>query len=304
MMPLYIWLACGALALSLPLLWWSMQGSSQTTSKVARENLVAGRDTTTYRAAVLERSSSERLLDPILRKLARAGMRVLPGTWFDRIDDRLATAGMLGRFRSEQVVGTKILLTMVLGFLLGLSAVQTPTPRNIGFLVLGVGLAWFIPDLLLASRGDRRVQAIERELPDILDQLTISVEAGLGFEAAMARIGEKGNSNLSYEFARTLQDIKIGVSRVDALEGLSERTRSDDVRHFVLALRQAERMGVPLARTLRIQAEEMRTKRRLRAEEAALKLPVKLIFPLGFCIFPALFIVILGPAFLQISRIF
>ena len=216
----------------------------------------------------------------------------------------MATAGQLGRYRSEQVIGLKTLLAMLLGLWRGVGAMQSPSLLNIVFLIGGVTLGWFVPDLLLSSRGERRVIEIERELPDVLDQLTISVEAGLGFEAAMARIGDKGDSNLSYEFARTMQDIQLGVGRIEALEDFSARTESTDVRHFVLALRQAERMGVPLAKTLRIQAGEMRVKRRLRAEETAMKLPVKMIFPLGFCIFPALFIVILGPAVLQISRLF
>ncbi|MFT7599375.1 MAG: tight adherence protein C [Acidimicrobiales bacterium] len=302
-MPLYIWFASGALALSVPLLWWSIQGPTQQTSKGARENLVANRSAS-FRTAVLERPTSERLLDPILGKLARAGLRFLPSTWFDHIDARLAKAGLLGRYRGEQIVGAKILLTIVGGLLLGVRALQAPSLLNIVFLVLAVGIAWFLPDLVLASRGDRRALEIERELPDVLDQMTISVEAGLGFEAAMARIGEKGGTNLSYEFARTLQDIQFGVNRIEALADMADRTQSDVVRHFILALRQAERMGVPLAKTLRIQAAEMRVRRRLMAEENAHKLPVKLIFPLGLCIFPALFIVILGPAFIQISRIF
>ena len=303
-MPLYIWFASAALAMAVPLLWWSVQGPAHASTKAVRSNLLAGRQTDSFRAAVLDRPSTERLLDPVLNKLAGFGQRFLPTTWFDRIDQRLATAGLLGRYSSEQVVGAKLLLTIIVGFWLGARALQDSTVTNVAFLIGGLAIAWFVPDLLLASRGDRRVLAIERELPDILDQLTISVEAGLGFEAAMARIGDKGDSNLSYEFARALQDIQLGVARSEALQQLGERTQTKDVRHFVLALRQAERMGVPLAKTLRIQSGEMRVKRRLRAEEAALKLPVKMIFPLGFCIFPAMFIVILGPAVLQIIRLF
>ena len=152
--------------------------------------------------------------------------------------------------------------------------------------------------------GDRRTDAITRDLPDVLDQLTISVEAGLGFEAALARISAKGDSALSTEFGRMLQDIKLGVPRSDALGQLATRVGVDDLRHVVLALRQAEKLGVPLAKTLRAQSMEMREKRKFRAEEAAYKLPVKMIFPLGFCILPALFIVILGPAAIRISRLF
>ena len=203
-MPLYIWFASGALALSVPLLWWSIQGPTQQTSKGARENLVANRSAS-FRTAVLERPTSERLLDPILGKLARAGLRFLPSTWFHHIDARLAKAGLLGRYRGEQIVGAKILLTIVGGLLLGVRALQAPSLLNVVFLVLAVGIAWFLPDLVLASRGDRRALEIERELPDVLDQMTISVEAGFGFEAAMARIGEKGGTNLSYEFARTFR---------------------------------------------------------------------------------------------------
>ena len=302
-MPLYIWLASGALILSVPLLWWSLQGPAQQTSRNARENLVANRPAG-FRAAVLERPTSERLLDPVLGRLSSFGLRFLPSTWFDRIDARLAKAGMLGRYSGEQVVGAKLLLTIIAGLWLGVRVMQAFSLFNLLVLGFGIGLAWFLPDLLLASRGDRRALEIERELPDVLDQMTISVEAGLGFEAAMARVGEKGDSNLSYEFARSLQDIQLGMNRMEALEDMSIRTQSDVVRQFILALRQAERMGVPMANTLRVQAGEMRVRRRLRAEENAHKLPVKLIFPLGFCIFPALFIVILGPAFIQISRIF
>lgn len=304
-MPLTVWLGAACVGTAIPLLWWSLQGSPQRTSRAAQANLVAGRSgPTTYRAAVLERPSTERLLDPILHRLAGLGLRFLPSNWFARIDGRLAKAGLLGRYKTEQVVGAKILLVLVGIFWFGLAALQETTAMNVLIAVAAVGIGWFIPDLLLASRGDRRVLAINRELPDVLDQLTVSVEAGLGFEGAMARIARKNRGYLAEEFGRTIQDIQFGVPRVDALEDMSERTQSDDVRHFVLALRQAERMGVPLARTLRIQAGEMRVKRRLRAEEAAYKLPVKLIFPLGFCIFPALFIVILGPAFIQIKRIF
>lgn len=298
-----VWLGSAALASSIPLLWWSFQGNSQKSAKAAKDNLVAGREVS-YREAVLERPATERLLDPIFRRLSRFAYRFFPSTWFDRVNDRLATAGMLGRFTGEQVVGAKMLLAIVLGLLLGIGALQEPSVNTIAYLVGGVAVAWFLPDLLLSSRGDRRVRDIDRELPDILDQLTISVEAGLGFEAAMARIAEKTKSALGFEFGRTMQDIQLGVGRLDALQELTERTKSNDVRQVVLALRQAERMGVPLANTLKIQSQEMRTKRRLRAEEAAYKLPVKMIFPLGLCILPALFIVILGPAVIQISRLF
>lgn len=298
-----VWLGSAALATSIPLLWWSFQGDRKVNTQAVKNNLRTTAPTG-YRGAVLDRPAAERILDPLLRRLARIALRFFPSTWFDRLDERLAKAGLLGRFRPEQVVGAKMLLAIVLSLWLGAGALADPTVSSIAFFAVGVTLAWFLPDLLLASRGDRRVETIERELPDILDQLTVSVEAGLGFEAAMARIGDRNRGQLSGEFARSLQDIRLGMSRLEALQGLSERTKSDDVHNLVLALRQAENMGVPLAKTLRTQSDGLRIKRRLRAEEAAYKLPVKMIFPLGLCILPALFIVILGPAFIQISEVF
>ncbi len=142
-----------------------------------------------------------------------------------------------------------MLLVLVTTVLFGAVIAQNPTMMTIGAFVVVLAMTWFVPDALISGRGDRRVQAVEKELPDILDQLTVSVEAGLGFEAAIARIGEKGDSNLSFEFARAMQDIKLGMSRIEALDGLAVRTGSSEVRHFVLALRQAEKMGVPLAKT-------------------------------------------------------
>jgi len=298
-----VWLGSAALATSIPLLWWSFQGDRNINTRAVKNNLrttaPAG-----YRGAVLDRPAAERILDPVLRRLARVALRFFPSTWFDRLDERLAKAGLLGRFRPEQVVGAKMLLAIVLSLWLGASALADPTAATVGIFAVGVSLAWFLPDLLLASRGDRRVETVNRELPDILDQLTVSVEAGLGFEAAMARIGDRDRGQLPGEFARSLQDIRLGVSRLEALQGLSERTKSEDVHSLVLALRQSENMGVPLAKTLRTQSDGLRVKRRLRAEEAAYKLPVKMIFPLGLCILPALFIVVLGPAFIQISEVF
>ena len=303
-MNLTVWLGSAAIAAAFPILWWAFQNPQATSSRAVKANLDTTRRSSSYREAVLDRPATERLLDPILQRLARLAMRFLPSTWFDRIDDRLATSGLLGRFRAEQVVGAKVLGVILVLILFSAGIASDPTATGLLRLLGGVAAVWFLPDLLLSARGDRRVDAINRELPDILDQLTISVEAGLGFEAAMARIGIRADTTLGDEFGRTMQDIQLGVSRLDALEGLAARTKSEDVRTFVLALRQAERMGVPLAKTLRIQAQEMRSKRRLRAEEAAYKLPVKMIFPLGLCILPALFIVILGPAAIQISELF
>ncbi len=301
-MPLTVWIASFAVALSLPVFWWSFQNDRQLSGRAVRN--LGDRRPPTVREVTLDRPAAERLVLPILRNAGRAGKRFTPTSWLESIDARLGRAGLLGRFTSDQVTGAKLLLALVLGVLYTFRFIGNPSARSLAIAVGALVFGFFVPDLLLRMIGDRRTDAITRDLPDVLDQLTISVEAGLGFEAALARISAKGDSALSTEFGRMLQDIKLGVPRSDALGQLATRVGVDDLRHVVLALRQAEKLGVPLAKTLRAQSMEMREKRKFRAEEAAYKLPVKMIFPLGFCILPALFIVILGPAAIRISRLF
>ena len=167
---------------------------------------------------------------------------------------------------------------------------------------LSGGLVGYLgPDTVLARRARTRQLKISNELPDMLDQLTICVESGLGFDAALARISRSGHGPLSMELTRLLQDLRIGVPRADALGQLLERTDVAELRQFVHAVLQADTFGVPISRVLRSQAVEQREKRRFRAEERAMKLPVKVIFPLVFCILPVVFIVVLGPAYVHLT---
>jgi tight adherence protein C len=161
-------------------------------------------------------------------------------------------------------------------------------------------LGYFIPDLLIYSRGLERQTAIGLELPDTLDQMTIAVEAGLGFDAAMSRTGQNGKGPLAAELVRTLQDMQIGMSRREAYLALADRTGAPDLRRFVNAILQADRYGISISAVLRTQASEMRRKRRQRAEEQAMKIPVKVLFPLMVCILPVLFIALLGPAAINV----
>ena len=170
--------------------------------------------------------------------------------------------------------------------------------------VLPIVLGFFGPDAWLKRKIDERRQAMLRALPDILDLLVISVEAGLGFDSALQRVVATVPGPLSEEFFRMLQETRVGVSRRDAMRHLMERTDLDELRSFILAMIQAEAFGVTIARVLRVQADEMRVKRRQRAQEKAFAAPVKLVFPLVFCIFPSLFIVLLGPAAIQIADAF
>ena len=163
-------------------------------------------------------------------------------------------------------------------------------------------LGFFLPDLLVYNAGIKRQEAIQLELPNILDQLLISVEAGLGFEAAMARVASTSPGPMAQEMSRALQEMQLGRSRADAYAALAERSSVADLKSFVRAVVQADRYGIGIVKVLKTQAAQMRVKRRQRAEEKAMKLPVKVLFPLLTFIFPVLFIVILGPAVINIMQ--
>ncbi len=303
-MPLIsVWLAAAAVSSAVPIMWWAL-ASERTVTRRAVDNLGRSR-APTQRSADLESSATSRFFGPLLRSMGSRLMRFTPYGWLHAIERRLGRAGLLGRVTGEQLLGMKLLLTIVLTFLGAMQFFGGPSPTTLGLFVGCVAFGFFGPDLYLRAKGDRRVEEITLALPDLLDQLTISVEAGLGFEAALNEIVRRDPTQpLSQEFGRTLQDIQLGMRRGEALADLAERADVDDLRHVILALRQAEQLGVPLAQTLRLQAIEIREKRRFRAEERANRLPIQMIFPLGFCIFPALFIVILGPAAIRLSQTF
>ena len=202
----------------------------------------------------------------------------------------------------ERVLAAKLGLGItgaLFGFMIWLGS-----PSMLTFLAWMVATitGYFGPDGVLSGRAQSRQQLIQRELPDTLDQITISVEAGLGFEASLARVANTGTGPLAEELARTLQDIRLGVPRRHAMDKLLERTDVPDLMRFVHAMRQAEGYGIPIAQVLRVQSGELRDKRKQRAEERAMKVPVKIVFPVVMCIFPTLFIVILGPAVIRLFR--
>ncbi|MFQ5948250.1 MAG: type II secretion system F family protein [Acidimicrobiia bacterium] len=295
-MPVQVVIAAVALAVSLPVLWWSVAGSrSPAASQDAVRNLTRGRTVTDLRQLLLARSAGERAVLPAARAVAERVRKLA-------LERRIKLAGVSATWRLERVLAAKLLLG--LGALL-LGVWQLRVHRSTAWLLLtlvGTAGGYFLPDLLLSSRARERQKRIQQALPDTLDQLTISVEAGLGFEAALARVSRAGRGPLPEELTRTLQDVQIGVPRPRALRNLIERTDVPDLRHFVLAILQAENYGVPIAQVLRVQAAELRVKRRQRAEERAMKVPVKIIFPIAFCVFPSLFIVLLGPAAIRIYR--
>jgi tight adherence protein C len=231
-----------------------------------------------------------------LTQLAR---RLSPGGMTDSLQRRLDLAGNPGSWTPDRVLAAKGIGLLVLGGLGALFGLGSPA-----WFVLCAGLGaligFFLPDVLLYNSGDRRQAKIQTALPDAMDMLTVCVEAGLGFDAALAQVARNTTGPLAGEFARALQEMQLGASRAQALRAMTARTAVPELRVFVSALTQATELGITIAQVLREQAREMRLKRRQRAEEKAQKVPVKITFPLVFCLFPALFVVILVPAAIAI----
>ncbi|MCW2810082.1 MAG: secretion system protein [Friedmanniella sp.] len=247
--------------------------------------------------------------EPELGSNARTGLQALarrltPPSSLPRLDRLLARAGRPAAWPLERVLTVKVVLPPVL-LAVGLFYLSTSPGALTILIVLAVTVvSYFLPDLLLHSRGQERSQKIGLELADTLDQMTIAVEAGLGFDSAMARAGKNGKGPLAEELVRTLQDIQVGQSRRQAYEGLATRTQVPDLRKFVSAITQADKYGIAISEVLKTQAAEMRIKRRQGAEEKAMQIPVKVLFPLMLCILPVLFIVLLGPAAMDIVSAF
>ncbi len=245
-----------------------------------------------------------RTVDPVKERLTDTARKHTPAGYADKIRHKLVLAGSPKRIDVDQFLMLKLLGVfsgpvwfLVVFILLGMSG---------GTGLLLTGLLWLsafvLPDVTVARRIDTRKLEIRRQLPQVLDLLTISVEAGLGFDQAVERTSAAVPGALSEEFTRMLQEMRIGASRADALRALDERTDLAELRSFVLAMLQADSFGVSIARILRTQADEMRVRRRQAAQEVGQKAVVKMLLPMVFCIFPAFFVVILGPAAINISR--
>jgi tight adherence protein C len=263
---------------------WAFSGR---TSKAAATNLFSGLD-----LPVPEGSS------PLLGAAHRVGQRVrhaMPKPLVDGLETKIIQAGYPYGLDLTKVLGIKAaasLLALLFGLLSG----------NMLIGLIFAVLVFVTPDVLIGRLRDSRRAAMQRAAADMIDQLTICVEAGLGFDAALARVANANDGPLASELQHTLSDMRAGVPRAQALRMLAERTEVPEVQRFVSALVQAQKHGVSLADTLRIQAAEMRLKRKQRTEEIAAKMPVKMTFPTLLCIMPALFIVVLGPAAINIMH--
>ena len=301
-MPIYVIVAALAVGVSLPLLWSSLTIGRVPGGRVNR-NLTAGlAHTGDVRGLVLSQGPAKRLLGPVVELLARHVRALSPGGLVSSVERRLVVSGT--GWRLESLLLTKLFLGAV-ALVIGMTwAVRSPSVVSVAATLAAGAGGYLIPDLELHRRSQGRRLAIRNRLPDTLDQLTICVEAGLGLDAAMARVCKSGHGPLAHELVRMLQELRVGVPRGEALENLVVRTDVAELRQFVHAVTRAESYGVPIAKVLRAQAAEQREKRRHAAEVHAMKMPVKIVFPLVFCILPTLFIVIIGPAALNMMANF
>jgi tight adherence protein C len=239
-----------------------------------------------------------------VRSLASGIAASAPRGYVAWLERQIIYAGRTGQWTVGRIFLTKAILIALGVTFLVLAILSGTGPLGIGLSVAFLILLIIGPEVVVNSRADDRQKAMQLALPDTLDQMTIAVEAGLGFDAAMAKAATNGIGPLSEELVRTLQDMSIGRSRRDAYRSLEARTKIEDLRRFIRAIVQADSYGIAIADVLRVQASEMRVKRRQRAEAQAMKVPIKIVFPLVFCILPVLFIVLLTPAVLSIIDAF
>ena len=247
---------------------------------------------------------TERVLRPALRKIAKLRGSTTRQETGVQMRRRLDAAGNpLGLSATEFSVIKWVTCGIAIGAGIGVTAITgyTRSQEIMGVLVIAA-LGYMAPDKWLAGKTAARQNVIERDLPNTIDLLNVSMDAGLGFDAAVARIVEKTTGPLAEEFHRALQEMRMGKARVDALRSMANRAQVSELSGFVAAVYQAEELGASMTKVLRVQGEMMRSKRRMRAREIAAKLPVKMLFPLVFCIFPSIFIVVLGPGAIQISK--
>ncbi len=249
---------------------------------------------------------SERALEPFLGTLLTVGRKFAPVGFAGSIHRKIELAGFPPGWSVEMFTIYKVLgavsgllwIPLIFG-VLGLTGIL-----GIGMTAVLWAISFRIPDILLDSLRNQRVEAIRRELPDLLDLLTISIEAGLGFEQALDRSCAAMPGTLTSEFRRMLQEVRIGSNRADSLRAVDARTEVKELRSFIMAILQADAFGVSVGKILRAQADDARQRRRTWAQEKAQKMPVKLLFPLILCIFPSVFVVIVGPAVIDIVKNF
>ena len=238
---------------------------------------------------------------PLLHRLQQLATRLSPAKSLNKLQRNLDRAGNPARWNIEKILAFKTIAMVGVG-LFGLVIGARHGGSAIIFVIAGAAAGFVLPNLLIYNTGLKRQEKIQKELPDAMDMMTVCMEAGLGFDAALTRVARNTKGALANEFARVLQEMQFGMSRVEALKALAGRTTVPELRALVSSLVQAAALGIPVAAVMREQAADMRLKRRQRAEEKAQKVTVKILFPLIFCLLPALFIVVMGPGVLSIMH--
>jgi tight adherence protein C len=276
-------------------------GSGKTTG-VARSLAMIEHDVSPEEVGRSELSASDRLITPFFSRMKGIALRLSPSGTGDRLSRLLDLAGNPAGFTVERLLGFKgagLLMGGFVGFFVGGLSL-----KGLIFGAVGAAAGFWLPDLLVMNIGSKRQDVLRRGLADALDMLTVCVEAGQGFDGAILHVAKSVEGPVAGEFARVLAEIQIGKSRGAAFSSLAARTKVPEIRTFVTALVQADRLGLPIGSVLREQSVQMRLVRRQRAEEKAQKVPVKILFPMLLCIFPALFIVIIGPGAIQMINTF
>ncbi|MBV9791440.1 MAG: type II secretion system F family protein [Chloroflexi bacterium] len=270
-----------------------------------RMEMYSGSAPITLEQHELQQPFSQRVLRPMLLRGMRIFSWLLPNKQLAKLHHRLMMAGNPGALTTADFVGLKAWTTLIMAGLFFGYIYLSAAGLGVFSVIVGtvfVGIGFLLPDIWLSSRISQRRLAITNALPDALDMLTISVEAGLSFEQGLTEIVSRWNHELAREFRRVLYEVGVGKSRREALERLSQRTAVADVLSFVTAVNHSEELGTSLAQVLNVQAQELRIRRRQRAQEAANKVPIKILFPMVFLIFPAMFAVILGPGVPRLLR--
>lgn len=253
----------------------------------------------------LSMSFRDRVLVPLGRNLAELTTRFTPEKQIEETRRKLDVAGLSGQIEPATFFALRLIATVgltAMAFVVFFVFGTTPAWQSTAFTALFAGLGFFLPQLWLSSKISKRQNEVQKALPDALDLLVICVEAGLGFDAAMGKVYEKWDNDLAVAFGRVLREIQLGKGRRESLKDMSDRLDVPDVTSFIAAIIQADSLGVSMAKILRVQSDQMRVKRRQRAQEKAQAAPVKMIIPMVLLIFPSIWIVLLGPAILQVME--
>jgi tight adherence protein C len=298
-LPIFV---AGVAALAVLLIFLGFAGTRSVDPVQARLTQLGSTQAKNLEELELQQPFLERTLRPLVGRLSGTVARVTSTSFTEQTAKRLALAGNPGNLRTADWLGIKAVGALIGGVILFLAFGLANVGVGILLSLVGLLMGYTIPEFWLGGRIKARQHDIILQIPDALDLLTISVRAGLGFDAALGKVVEKMKGPLTDEFQRALAEVRVGKARREALRDIIPRTEVAPLSNFIGAIIQAEQLGVSISKVLQVQSEQLRIERRQRAEEMAAKAPIKMLFPLVGCIFPALFIVILGPAIILIVK--